>query len=127
MKTVIITSAGSFNGKFYATFKCLFGYGSKMSELFGTSVIQTGKASATLCSGAKPNKLFKVGNVFSNVEFIPLEKFEMEMQPLYNADSELVGNIAKPTCSIGFTDETELIDTLSAEEIDSIPEKVEKK
>ena len=126
MKTVIITSAGSFNGKFYATFKCLFGFGSKMQELFGNSVIQTGKASATLCNGTKPNKLWKVGNVYSNVEFIPLEKFEMEMQPLYNADSELVGNIAKPTCRMEFTDESELLDTLSHQETKEIKEDTSK-
>ena len=122
MKTVIITSAGSFNGKYYATFKCLFGFGSKMQELFGNSVIQTGKASATLCNGTKPNKAWKVGNVYSNVEFVPLEKFEMEMQPLYNADSELVGNIAKPTCRMEFADDSELIDTLSEQEVAEIKE-----
>ena len=127
MKTVIITSVSQFNGVWYATFKILFGFGSKMQELFGTNVTCIGKAYAILqaSDSTKPKNFIK-GSVYSNVEFVPLEKFEMEMQARYNADGELLGNIAKPTCSVGFTDETELIGTLSVEEIDSIPEKVEK-
>ena len=128
MKTVIITSVSQFNGVWYATFKILFGFGSRMQELFGTNVTCIGKAYAILqASDATKPKNFIKGSVYSNVELVPLEKFEMEMQPLYNADSKLVGNIAKPTCSIDFTDETKLLATLTVEEIESIPEKAEKK
>ena len=126
MKHAIIISSGLFNGKYYATFKMLFGFGSKMEELFGKSSTQTGKATATLCNGTKPNKAWKTGNVYSNVEFIPLEKYEMEYQPLYDRDRELVGNIAKPTCTMQFTDDTELVDTLSAQEVAEIKEDTSK-
>tara|TARA_B100001123_G_C15102457_1_gene944100 strand:+ start:145 stop:555 length:411 start_codon:yes stop_codon:yes gene_type:complete len=121
MKHAIIIRTAQFNSKYYAIFKQLHGFGSRMQELFGTSAICIGKATGCISAPTK-TELWKEGNVFSNVELVPLEKFEMEMQPLYNADNELVGNIAKPSCQVVVSDECKLVTNIPLESIEDIAE-----
>jgi len=126
MEKVIITSVSQMNGLYYATFKVINGFASKMQSLFGANVLSTGKAYATLSAETRP-ELWVKGNVFSHTTLEPLDTFEQEMQARYNNDGEVVGNIAKPTCKLVMGDEAELVGTLSSTDTDKAEDTPEPK
>mgnify|MGYP003152908037 CR=1 FL=1 len=127
----IITNVSKFNknGLWYVIWKEFFGDKEELTELFGCEDLkQESIKYAKFKSKSEPKNL-KVGQVWSNVEFIPMEKWEMSAHLLYDDDGVPCGNLTKATCFIGFNKggKTTNTDTYSEDEVKEMMVEEEKK
>lgn len=114
--TFVSDEVSTFTGKLYAQIKQV------ASRIAGA--VSYHKKSATveyLPSNKQAVEFYALGNLITGIELVPMEEFEMKFNPMYKKDengiSEIVGNRAKPLCTMIEVGTAKVIGTLSDDEL----------